>query len=136
MSIGETSVASGVKTPTIRYYEQIGLLPEGKRDRGNRRRYDHAAVHRLQFIRTARELGFEVEAIREFLRIMATPELQTPDTARIAQAQLLSVRSKIARLERLRAVLSDAADGSQCANVTARLLLQLPLESGTIAPAA
>lgn len=89
MSIGETSVASGVKIPTIRYYEQIGLLPEGKRDRGNRRRYDHAAVHRLQFIRTARELGFEVEAIREFLRIMATPELQTPDTARIAQAQLL-----------------------------------------------
>ena len=42
ISIGEAARRSGVKVPTIRYYEQVGLLPEPPRTDGNRRVYDSA----------------------------------------------------------------------------------------------
>jgi MerR HTH family regulatory protein len=53
--------------PTIRYYEEIGLLPKPPRTKANRRNYNAADVRRLVFIRRARELGFEIEAIRALL---------------------------------------------------------------------
>ena len=62
--IGEVARRAGLKVPTIRYYEQIGLLPPLPRSEGNRRCYHDSDVRRLVFIRHARELGFEVEAIR------------------------------------------------------------------------
>ena len=40
IAIGKVSAATGVKVPTIRYYEQIGLLPPPPRTEGNRRTYD------------------------------------------------------------------------------------------------
>src|SRR5882757_2348124 len=52
--IGEAAGQSGVKVPTIRYYEQIGLLPAPLRSEGNRRYYDEADLRRLVFIRHAR----------------------------------------------------------------------------------
>ena len=67
LAIGDLARQTGVKVPTIRYYEDIGLLPAAPRTESNRRQYDGRAVRRLKFIRHARELGFEVEAIRELL---------------------------------------------------------------------
>lgn len=55
-SIGELSRRTGVKVPTIRYYEQIGLLPEAERSSGNQRLYSRKAMERLAFIRHARDL--------------------------------------------------------------------------------
>jgi DNA-binding transcriptional MerR regulator len=55
--IGVASTRSGVKVPTIRYYEEIGLLPKPPRTKANRRNYNAADLHRLVFIRHARELG-------------------------------------------------------------------------------
>ena len=65
LTIGKLGKAAGVKVPTIRYYEQIGLLPPPKRSEGNQRLYDARALDRLAFIRQARELGFPLEAVRE-----------------------------------------------------------------------
>lgn len=73
-AIGEAARQSGVKVPTIRYYEQIGLLPAASRSEGNRRLYDRRDLDRLAFIRHARELGFEVEAIRTLLSLQDDPE--------------------------------------------------------------
>lgn len=69
ISIGEAARHSGVKPPTIRYYEQIGLLPAPPRSEGNRRLYDATDLRRLAFIRHARELGFEIDAIRALLSL-------------------------------------------------------------------
>ena len=74
MPIGDLSRRSGVKVPTIRYYETIGLLPEVPRSAGNRRLYDPAMVDRLRFIRHARELGFDIEAIRDLLTLSERPQ--------------------------------------------------------------
>lgn len=65
LPIGALSQQTGVKVPTIRYYEGVGLLPAPDRTESNRRTYGPDAVSRLRFIRHARELGFEVDAIRQ-----------------------------------------------------------------------
>lgn len=62
LTIGKLAAAADVKVPTIRFYEQIGLLPEPVRTESDRRIYDHAAVRRLAFIKHARQLGFPIEA--------------------------------------------------------------------------
>jgi DNA-binding transcriptional MerR regulator len=58
-SIGELSKATGVKVVIIRYYEHVKLMPEPARTEGNYRIYSRDHLHRLQFVRRCRDLGFE-----------------------------------------------------------------------------
>ncbi|MDX6750710.1 helix-turn-helix domain-containing protein [Geminicoccaceae bacterium 1502E] len=101
MAIGELARRTGTKVQTIRYYEQIGLLPEPLRTEGGQRRYGEAARRRLGFVRHARELGFGLEAIRELLDLAAAPGRDCAHADRIAKANLGDVRRKIARLQAL-----------------------------------
>lgn len=96
--IGEVARRSGVKPPTIRYYEEIGLLPAPPRTEGNRRVYDDADLRRLAFIRHARELGFEVEAIRTLLSLQDRPDQSCATADAIARARLAEVDERIAKL--------------------------------------
>lgn len=114
LTIGELSRAAGVKIPTIRYYERIDLLPPGVRDEGNRRRYGQKAVQRLTFIRRARELGFDVDAIRELLRMEEDPRLPANDLATAARSHLNAVRARLARLVALEEELSRIAENVRC----------------------
>src|SRR5690606_36573977 len=96
--IGEASKASGVKVPTIRYYEQIGLLPSPPRSDGNRRLYDPNDVQRLLFIRHARDLGFAVDAIRTLLDLQDNPDQSCAAADAIARARLSDVEHRITKL--------------------------------------
>lgn len=116
LSIGKLSTATGVKVPTIRYYEQIGLLQEPIRSAGNQRAYDTASLNRLAFIRHARELGFPLEAIRELLSLSDQPGMSCEAADCIAKRQLVSVQSRIARLQSLQDELQRMV--SQCAHGT------------------
>jgi len=102
LTIGKLAQAAGVKVPTIRYYEQIGLLPEPGRSAGNQRLYDRQALERLAFIRHARELGFPLGAIRELLGLADDPEQSCASADRIARRQLAAVEARIARLVALK----------------------------------
>ena len=113
VSIGEASKASGIKVPTIRYYEQIGLLPSPPRTVGNRRLYDAGDLRRLRFIRHARELGFEIDPIRELLALAGEPDLPCESADRIATAHLADIDHKIARLTALR---TEVARMTYCSN--------------------
>ncbi len=90
--------ASGVKIPTIRYYEEIGLPPPPTRSAGNRRMYPPDAVRRLRFIRHARELGFEIEAIRCLSALAQDPAQPGGEADRLARMRLREIEDKIARL--------------------------------------
>ena len=103
--IGEAARQSGVKVPTIRYYEQIGLLTAPPRSEGNRRQYDAGDLRRLAFIRHARELGFEVEAIRAMLALQDRPEQSCAAVDEIARGRLADVNQRIASLTALKAEL-------------------------------
>ncbi|KMO39358.1 MerR family transcriptional regulator [Methylobacterium aquaticum] len=104
--IGELSRRTGVLIPTVRYYEQAGLLPPPPRTEGGRRRYGPADVERLTFIRHARELGFEIEAIRELLALTAQPDRSCAEVDIIARRHLVEVEHRITRLMALRSELS------------------------------
>ena len=113
LSIGKLSEAAGVKVPTIRYYEQIGLLPAADRSKGNQRLYSPAAGDRLAFIRHARDLGFPLEAIRDLLGMADRPDQPCAAVDSIAKAQLLAVEGRIARLMALKSELERMI--AQCA---------------------
>ena len=105
LTIGDLSRETGVKVPTIRYYEQMGLLSHAGRSEGNQRRYSSEERDRLAFIRHARDLGLTLDAIRQLIDLSQHPERPCHDADRIAAEQLATVRRKIARLRKLEAEL-------------------------------
>lgn len=106
LPIGELSRRTGVKVPTIRFYEQIGLLSVPPRTEGNQRRYGKPEVERLNFIRHSRELGFEVEDIRELLDMAASPQASCHQADSIARNHLTEIDRRIASLTALRGELA------------------------------
>ena len=103
--IGQAARQSGVKAPTIRYYEQIGLFRAPPRSEGNRRQYGAADLRRLAFIRHARELGIEIDAIRALLALQDEPDQSCEVADQIARARLVEVEHRIANLTALKAEL-------------------------------
>ncbi len=100
-SIGELSRQTGVKIPTIRYYEQIGLIDAPERTRGNQRRYSQEGFRRLSFIRHSRDLGFTLNDTRELLALSQHPEGECGDAHHIAARHLAGIRAKISKMKRL-----------------------------------
>ncbi len=100
-SIGEISKRTGVKIPTIRYYEQVGLLSSQGRSEGNQRRYARDGLQRLSFIRHSRDLGFSLNDIRELLELSENPETPCGTADTIANRHLADVRGRIEKLVRL-----------------------------------
>ena len=110
LPIGQLAKRTAVKVPTIRFYEQIGLLPTPPRTEGNQRRYGKPEVDRLNFIRHARELGFEVDDIRELLAMSTEPQASCHQADSIARNHLAEVDRRIASLQALRSELSRMID--------------------------
>ena len=111
LSIGQLSKHTGVKIPTIRYYEQMGLLAAPERTEGNQRRYTAAELERLGFVKHARELGFSLEAILGLIELQGHPDRSCKEASDIAREQLTAVRSKIDRLQRLEQELTRISEG-------------------------
>ncbi|MDN5786505.1 helix-turn-helix domain-containing protein [Pseudorhodobacter sp.] len=116
LTIGKLGQAAGVKVPTIRYYEQIGILPEADRSAGNQRLYGRQTLERLAFVRHARDLGFSLDAIRDLLSLSDRPDRSCAAADSIAKAQLLAVRQRLVRLRALEAELERMVD--HCAHGT------------------
>ena len=110
-SIGELSRRTNVKVPTIRYYEESGLLDAPERTEGNQRRYDVAGLERLSFIKHARDLGFSIEAIAALIELQGHPDRSCAEATDIASAQLSDVRAKIKRLRALEKELARISKG-------------------------
>ncbi|WP_142850293.1 helix-turn-helix domain-containing protein [Telmatospirillum sp. J64-1] len=100
-TIGRLAKESGCKVPTIRYYEQVGLMPLPDRSEGNQRLYERRHLERLRFIRHSRELGFTLDDIRDLLLLSEHPEQPCETADDIARRHLESVRDRIRRLQLL-----------------------------------
>ena len=116
-SIGSLSKQTGVKVPTIRYYEQIGLIDPADRTEGNQRRYREESLQRLGFIKHARELGFSIETISALIELNNHPDRSCAEASRIAREQLTDIRERIASLARLESELVRIFDGCEGAGV-------------------
>lgn len=119
-SIGELSKRTGVKIPTIRYYEQMGLIDAPERSEGNQRRYTKEGLERLSFIRHSRDLGFSIDDIKGLLELSEHPDRPCNDAHNIAVKHLGDVQNRIAKLRRLEKELKriskcEAGNISDCA---------------------
>ena len=101
-TIGDLSAETGCKIQTIRYYEQVGLLPAPRRTEGKQRRFEPFHRERVNFIRHARGLGFPLGAIRELLELADSPHAPCERVDRIAERQLQDVNHRIDQLTALR----------------------------------
>lgn len=102
-TIGSLAKVASVSTPTIRYYEEIGLLPPASRTASGQRNYDETDVGRLTFIKQCRDFGFSIEQVRVLLQLSTSSERDCVETRDIAQAHLAEVRAKMIELRALEA---------------------------------
>lgn len=107
LSIGALARRSGATPPTIRYYEQIGLLRRPDRRDGGHRVYGEADLKRLTFIRRCRDFGFPIEQVRELVSVIEDADRSCTDVRDLAQAQLVSVRARMDELRELEASLTE-----------------------------
>ena len=112
-SIGRLARQTGCKIQTIRYYEEIGLMPAPDRTSGNQRRYASRDLERLSFIRHSRQLGFSLDTIRQLLSLVDTPNQSCERADRIARGQLREIQSRIERLRALEVELLRMAEQCQ-----------------------
>jgi MerR family transcriptional regulator, copper efflux regulator len=101
LRIGALARQTGTNAPTIRYYEEIGLLPSAGRQAGNQRVYGEADVKSLTFIRRCREFGFSIEQVRALLSLLQNPASSCSHARDLAAAHLATVRAKLAELKAL-----------------------------------
>ncbi len=99
--IGDLAKGTGTKVVTVRYYEQIGLLPVPSRTAGNYRTYSNEHMRRLRFIRRCRDLGFTLDQIRDLLGLSSQKDEECADVDRITAQHLIEIEQKISDLERL-----------------------------------
>jgi DNA-binding transcriptional MerR regulator len=110
LTIGALAMATDVKVPTIRYYEQIGLLPLADRTEGNQRRYGKPERVRLSFIRHARDLGFSVDDIRELLALQDNPATPCDAAHALAARHVGAISRRLEQLTVLKAELTRIAE--------------------------
>lgn len=99
--IGALAEATGVSTPTIRYYEEIALIPPARRSAAGHRHYARSDVNRLIFIRRCRDLGFGIDDIRLLSGLALSPDKDCVEIRDIASAHLATVRQKLDELQSL-----------------------------------
>jgi MerR family copper efflux transcriptional regulator len=98
MNIGQAAKASGVSAKMIRYYESIGVVPKSARRESGYRDYGPADVHRLGFIRRARDLGFSMDEIRELLRLWSDQGRSSRDVKDIAERHIADLDQRARQL--------------------------------------
>ena len=101
LKIGGLAKRTGTNAPTIRYYEEIGLLRSAHRQAGGQRVYGDPDLKQLTFIRRCREFGFSIDQVRSLLTLMQDPASSCADARDLAQEHLVAVRSKLAELRAL-----------------------------------
>lgn len=109
MRIGQLATATGIPAKTIRYYEQVGLLPDPPRRENGYRDYDETAARRLAFIRSAQALGLALGEIRGVLSFRDRGEVPCEHVAMIIEHHARDVEEQIAALQRLRTELGRLA---------------------------
>lgn len=100
--IGEVASRAGVTPSTIRYYEDIGLVPKPVRSSAGYRRYLESTVEELRFIRRAQALGFSLDEIGEILRLSRSGAIPCSHVLALAQQHLAAVDQRIGQLQKFR----------------------------------
>ena len=104
LTIGALADRTGCTVPTIRYYEDIGLIRPARTQNGYRD-YTGDDIHRLTFLRRARGLGFSIENCRQLMALYRDKGRASHDVREIAKSHVKVIEEKVRELESMRATL-------------------------------
>ncbi len=110
MKIGELSRRTGATTKTIRYYEEIRLLPSPPREANGYRSYDEEAVDRLLFIRDAQATGLTLAEVASILELRGQGESTCSHVIELIERHLHDLDEHIKSLRRTRKKLAAMAE--------------------------
>ena len=105
VDIGAAARASGVSAKMIRHYEEIGLVPPAGRTAAGYRVYAPADLHRLRFVKRARDLGFSMAEIGQLLALWNDRRRKSSEVKRLAMKHVAELERKIAELQSMRGTL-------------------------------
>lgn len=115
MNIGEAAKATRLSAKMIRHYEAIDLVPLPDRQASGYREYSEPDLHRLAFVRRARELGFSIERIRDLLLLWGDRNRATSDVRKVALSHVVELEEKAVQIQTmiktLRSLASSCAKG-------------------------
>lgn len=111
-NIGEASALTAVSAKMIRHYESIGLIPAASRTFANYRLYNDADVHRLRFIKRARNLGFSMKQIEQLLGLWSDPARSSAEVKLLAQSHADELSNRIREMQVMQRALEKLA--KQC----------------------
>ena len=136
MNIGQASMASGVSAKMIRHYESVGVVPAADRTASGYRDYGAVDIHRLGFIRRARDLGFSMKQIRDLLRLWSDRGRSNAEAKAIALGHVAELKDRARRLNELADPLKHLAlacegDGRPDCPIIKGLEGQVPIPSPT-----
>ncbi|THF56996.1 Cu(I)-responsive transcriptional regulator [Ollibium composti] len=104
MNIGTAASRSGLPAKTIRYYEEIGLIDPARAGNGYRD-YSGDDIHRLAFLKRARNLGFSIDDCRQLMALYQDRSRASQDVRAIAAAHVIAIEEKVRELQSMRATL-------------------------------
>lgn len=108
-NIGEASALTGVSAKMIRHYEATGLIPAASRTFANYRLYNDADVHRLRFIKRARNLGFSMKQIEQLLGLWSDPGRSSAEVKQLALAHAAELEERIREMQAMQRTLQSLA---------------------------
>ena len=111
-TIGKLAKMTKTSIDTIRYYEQIGLLPEAKRRNSGYRLFNDIDIKKVNFIKKAKTLGFSLKEIKELLLLKVDSITRCDEIKKRAQDKLKFVDQKIHELKHIKEALNKLI--SQC----------------------
>ena len=133
MRIGELARRTGVPTKTIRYYEEIGVLPDPDRTANDYRDYTEEAVDRLTFVRDAQATGLTLAEIASILDLRSQGEATCHHVIELLERHMIALERHIQTLHETRKKLtalteqarsldpSECRDPNRCQTITAGL---------------
>lgn len=124
LSIGELAKRTGVSTRTIRYYEELGILPAPKRTDGGTRRYPSDYIFYVEGARLLKQLGFGLEEIAELGQFALTGASASKRTQAILQQKMSELEHRIRVLTRLKELVVGATKSRQLSEPPVSALLR------------
>lgn len=107
LTIGDVARRAGVPASTLRYYEEVGVLPPAVRVSGQRR-YDETILARLAVLRLTQEVGFSVAEMRALVEGFDDRGVTSERWQDLATRKLAETEALIARAERMKRVLEES----------------------------